>query len=195
MFGLKGTSAGYIENLRGAFASFPAIYPGLDELSEIASLLTGLGLSYQIDFSSGRGFEYYTGIIFGFYSAGRRLGGGGRYDELIPLVGGDNICACGFALYIDRLMDLLKTSPPGDTILVRAGEGRLSKAALGLARLLRDEGFIARCDTGDERAAGVRWVVEMRGENIMLTDGMSGKRKRISSESELVSYIKEAVCR
>ncbi len=112
LFGVKGNSPGFVENLRGTFSSsLPGLGPSLDELARIANLLTGLDFNYQIDFTSGRGFEYYTGIIFGFYRAGRRLGGGGRYDELIPLVGGKKIPASGFALYIDELMGLLKDVP------------------------------------------------------------------------------------
>ena len=78
LFGIKGSSPGFVENLRSVCApSLPALEPSLNELARIASLLTDLGFGYRIDFTSGRGFEYYTVIIFGFYSSGRRLGGGG----------------------------------------------------------------------------------------------------------------------
>ena len=35
-------------------------------------------------------------------------GGGGRYDDLISLIGGPDVPASGFALYVDKLVDLLK---------------------------------------------------------------------------------------
>ncbi len=197
LFGLKGNSPGFVENLRGVFCpSLPALEPSLNELARIANLLTGSGFSYQIDFASGRGFEYYTGIIFGFYSSGRRLGGGGRYDELIPLVGGKNICASGFALYIDELMGLLKEVPPRERVLLRARDAAWLKPSLALARKLRDAGYIAEFDLGYRKTADFRWIVNMRGgEGIELLDQSSGKKRRKSSPAELLKLLEEARCK
>jgi len=196
LFGIKGTSAAYVENLRGAFASLPALGPDLDELAHIAALLTDLGLNYQIDFASGKGFEYYTGIIFGFYSTGGRLGGGGRYDELIPLVGGGNICASGFGLYMDRIMQLLKALPERDRILVRAKAPEGFNSSLEIARLLRDEGYITETDLGFEDTSDFRWIVEASvGGEIGLIDQLGGKKRRQSSISALLKALKEAECR
>ena len=197
LFGLKGNSPGFVENLRGVFCpSLPALEPSLNELARIANLLTGSGFSYQIDFTSGKGFEYYTGIIFGFYSAGRRLGGGGRYDELIPLVGGKDVCASGFALYIDELMGLLKEVPRRERVLIRAKDAEGLKPSLALARQLRDAGYVAEFDLGYRETAGFRWVINMRsGEEIELLDQSSGKKRRKSSSAELLKLLEEARCK
>jgi histidyl-tRNA synthetase len=155
-----------------------------------------LGCSYQIDFTSGRGFEYYTGVIFGFYSSARRLGGGGRYDELIPLVGGKDVRASGFALYIDELMGLVKEVARRERILVRAREGEELKASLETARVLRDAGYIAEFDLGYEETTEFRWIVNMRsGEGIELIDQVSGKKQRTLSSADLPGLLEEAGCR
>ncbi len=197
LFGLKGGAPGFVENLRSVFSlSIPALEPSLDELARIAGLLTGLGYNYQIDFTSGRDFEYYTGIIFGFYSAGRSLGGGGRYDELIPLVGGKDIRASGFALDLDELMNSIKEPPRRERILVRAKDDEGLKASLEVARLLRDAGYIAEFDLSHEEPSGFRWVVDMRsGEGVELIDQVSGEKRRKSSPSELLKLIEEVRCR
>jgi len=197
LFGLKGNSPGFVENLRGVFcSSLPALEPSLNELARISKLLTGLGFDYQIDFTSGRGFEYYTGIIFGFYSSGRRLGGGGRYDELIPLVGGKDICASGFALYIDELMGLLGEVPRQERVLIRAKGAEGLKPSLALARQLRDAGHIAEFDLGYRKISDFRWVVNMRGgDEIELLDQSSGKKRRKSSPAELLKLLEEARCK
>jgi histidyl-tRNA synthetase len=193
LFGVKGSSPGFVENLRGALApSIPELAPCLDELSRIASLLTGLGFSYQIDFTSGKGFEYYTGIIFGFYSGGRRLGGGGRYDELIPLVGGKNVSASGFALYIDELMGLVKDAPGRERILVRAKDAEGLKPSLAVARSLREAGYVAEFDLGYKDVAAFRWIVNMRSSGgIELIDQRSGKKQRRASAEELKKLLEE----
>lgn len=58
-----------------------------------------------------RGFDYYTGIIFEIYDTNienpRALFGGGRYDNLISLFGGDPIPAVGFGMGDVTLMDFL----------------------------------------------------------------------------------------
>jgi histidyl-tRNA synthetase len=60
-----------------------------------------------------RGFDYYTGIVFELYDASpanaRALFGGGRYDRLVALFGGDPIPAVGFALGDVTLSDFLET--------------------------------------------------------------------------------------
>ncbi len=197
LFGLKGNSPGFVENMRGVLASsLPALEPSLNELARIANLLTNLGFDYQIDFTSGRGFEYYTGIIFGFYCSGRRLGGGGRYDELIPLVGGKNVCASGFGLYIDELMDLLREVPRRERVLLRAQDGKRLKPSLALARQLRDAGYIAEFDLGYRKTADFRWIVNMRGgEGIELLDQSSGKKQRKTSPAGLLKLLEEARCK
>lgn len=66
-------------------------------------------------FDSGitRGFDYYTGIVFEVYDTNlanpRALFGGGRYDELVALFGGEPIPAVGFALGDVTLADFLET--------------------------------------------------------------------------------------
>jgi len=60
-----------------------------------------------------RGFDYYTGMVFEVYDTNpanpRALFGGGRYDELVALFGGDQIPAIGFALGDVTLADFLET--------------------------------------------------------------------------------------
>jgi histidyl-tRNA synthetase len=60
-----------------------------------------------------RGFDYYTGMVFEVYDTNpanpRSLFGGGRYDNLISLFGGDPIPAVGFALGDVTLADFLET--------------------------------------------------------------------------------------
>jgi histidyl-tRNA synthetase len=60
-----------------------------------------------------RGFDYYTGIIFEIFDTDpknpRALFGGGRYDDLVSLFGGDTIPAVGFGMGDVTLADFLET--------------------------------------------------------------------------------------
>lgn len=62
-----------------------------------------------------RSWEYYTGVVFELRTdSGVQLGGGGRYDELVSLIGGGSqksVPAVGFAYYVDQLVEVLPDSP------------------------------------------------------------------------------------
>jgi histidyl-tRNA synthetase len=195
LFSLKGDAPGFVENLRSVLrGSRSALAPSLDDLAGTAEMLTRLGCGYQIDFTSGRNFEYYTGIIFGFYCDGRRLGGGGRYDELVPLVGGKDIRASGFALSLDRLMALIEEPPQRERVLLVAGDDL--KENLALARMLRDAGHIVEFALGSRARSGFRWVVDMRsGGGCDVTDKSSGRKRSGLAPSDVLKLIGEAACR
>lgn len=60
-----------------------------------------------------RGFDYYTGIVFEIFDTNpanpRSLFGGGRFDKLVSLFGGDTIPAIGFGMGDVTLADFLET--------------------------------------------------------------------------------------
>ncbi len=183
---VKGSSPGFLENAKVLLGkALVRLEPSIDDLASIAQLLDAMGYPYQIDIPSGRGFEYYTGVMFGFYAAARRVGGGGRYDDLIPLVGGPAVPASGFALYMDELMDLVEAEmkTTDEKVLITPEERDVNglKSCLELARRLRDSGYLAELDLG-QRATGYRWLLSVPGEGpFRLTDRKTGKRSEIAT--------------
>jgi histidyl-tRNA synthetase len=78
---------------------------------ELIEALNKRGISLeriQIRPSLSRNWDYYTGILFELQTAdGVKLGGGGRYDELTRLIGGErDVPAVGVAYYADNILDL-----------------------------------------------------------------------------------------
>ncbi len=81
------------------------------KLQEILELTTSSRITSEILIEAGfaRGLEYYTGILLEPYvpqleRAGLALGGGGRYDKLVELFGGEPTPAVGVAPGIDRII-------------------------------------------------------------------------------------------
>jgi len=75
----------------------------IDELGRLFEMLRQMGVEKfcQFDISIIRGLAYYTGVVFEFYDkAGelRAIGGGGRYDNLLQLLGGPAISATGMGM-------------------------------------------------------------------------------------------------
>lgn len=80
----------------------------VENLGEILELTGESGVKFEtlIDAGFARGLEYYTGMIFESYVPGVEiaLAGGGRYDKLIELFGGEPTPALGVAQGIDRIV-------------------------------------------------------------------------------------------
>jgi len=65
----------------------------------------------EIDLSLVRGLDYYTGVVFEIISpelgAQNTFLGGGRYDNLSNQLGGKQLHAVGFAIGLERLLELI----------------------------------------------------------------------------------------
>ncbi len=71
--------------------------------------LDALGVAYEVDHRLVRGFDYYTRTTFEFaagslQAAQNAVGGGGRYDGLVELLGGPPTPGIGFGIGIERVL-------------------------------------------------------------------------------------------
>ena len=85
----------------------------------VLEYLDEVWVPYQLDPYLVRGLDYYTKTVFELYAASddqelaqSSLGGGGRYDGLVELLGGRPTPAAGFALGLDRIASRLKEKSP-----------------------------------------------------------------------------------
>jgi histidyl-tRNA synthetase len=184
---LKGQSAGFLRNQRALLTgSIPEIKAPLDDFLKTVAVLDELGLKYQINIASGSGFEYYTGLIFQLYKSKEKIGGGGRYDALIPSMGGGDVPASGFALYLDSLMNFVKiinnAPPPPRSILISIVSGESIKEAYKLAEALHKAGYIAEIDLGGREKTGKR-IIEVRSKSPVFTLVDKVKPGKITAES------------
>ena len=201
LFRLKGSAPGFLRNMRTSLVSaLPKLETSLDNFIAISDLLTKAGREYRIDIASGKGFEYYTGMIFQLRYKGEKVGGGGRYNDLIPLLGGGNIPAAGFALYIDRLMECLSQRPTANKLPARVLVGSESDAHWALclksAEALREAGYVADLDAGYRDWAEHRWTLRIAGEkgasHYLVTDVLKGESHRSSSIEEVIALLGRA---
>jgi histidyl-tRNA synthetase len=123
-------SAAGLEEVAALYAQDPAVGEALETLQEYRSTLESLGLGDYLEFDLRivRGLAYYTGIVFELFDRRgefRAICGGGRYDRLLELVGGDPLPAVGFGMGDVVLAELLEdrgllptTQPEADLYLV-----------------------------------------------------------------------------
>ena len=80
----------------------------MDHFLKVQKLLKTLNLHFAINPRLVRGLDYYNKTVFeitsGELGAQNTIGGGGRYDGLLSLVGGPNLPAVGFATGIERIL-------------------------------------------------------------------------------------------
>ena len=194
---VKGNSPGFIQNIKALLGdNLTPLEHALNDMTQIAECLDAAQCPYHIDVASGMGFEYYTGAMFQFHIAGKRIGGGGRYDDLISLVGGPHIPASGFALLAGQITDLLKavesTTP---RILVQADDSSAEylKACSAIARSLRKAGYAVSLDHGGTEPGDYQRVVTILGDGrFRLADHPTGRACELKSADDLLKALEAA---
>ena len=199
LLGLKGKSSSFLRNVR---ASFPKASPdfksSLEDFLSITTLLDKLGCSYEIDIAAMHGFEYYTGICFQFAAGGEKIGGGGRYDKLVPLMNGGDVPACGFALYLDSMMRLLtpekKKGKSGMLVKGKEFTPEIVEKCFAVAESLRDAGYPAEIDFTGRGESDYRWVLSVSGKEtapFVLKDCVRRRQRRITSVAKILEVASE----
>jgi histidyl-tRNA synthetase len=195
LLGLKGKSSAFVKKLRARLAAdLAGLQPLIDDLVSVAGLLESLGVDYQIDLASVRDFEYYTGAIFQIFRGGDKIGGGGRYDALIPLMGGRDTPASGVALYLDRLMALVRpealSEPETPGILVKA-KPAAAKEGFSLVGRLHEAGYRAEFYLGTQGKAGFGWTLDVQDKapKFVLTS-KAGKRFEAQTVKDVLKLLK-----
>ena len=192
---LKGKACGFLKNIKALTAKkLPQLRQPLDNFIAVVEMLDRLGCEYKIDLSSGKGFEYYTGIIFNIYTGKEIIGGGGRYDNLIPQMGGRAKPAAGFALYMNSLMKLLEprimTKPLRQRVLLKIN-AETAKKALELAEKLRSAGLTVELALGEEPAAECGWTIELEdySPGCTLIDQADNSRKTFNNIEDVMASL------
>jgi histidyl-tRNA synthetase len=97
-----------LSQIKDVVKDYEEAVSAVDNLTKILELVkeSKEQLEVTVEAAFARGLEYYTGMIFESYIPGLdiALGGGGRYDKLIELFGGEPISAVGVAQGIDRIV-------------------------------------------------------------------------------------------
>jgi len=138
--------------------------PAIDWLSEksrrhferVQSLLSAANVAFDVNHNLVRGFDYYTGVVWEVTASGlgaqNALGGGGRYDNLVELLGGRPTPGVGFGSGLERLLIALDAQgvqlpAPRRPLLWLIAHGEAARAAQWQRlRELRAAGFAADMD-------------------------------------------------
>ena len=138
--------------VQALIAGAPLLTDSLDEESQqhfatLRASLDALGIAYTVNPRLVRGLDYYSRTVFEWVTdalgAQDAICSGGRYDGLIAQLAGEATPAIGFALGVERVVDLLTQgaplpAPPAPAAYLIASGARAELAALQLAEALRE---------------------------------------------------------
>ena len=92
-----------------------------NDFTKLQEILNKNNISYEVDSNLVRGLDYYTKTAFEFVSdnigAQSAIAGGGRYDRLVEFLGGKSTSAIGFAIGIERLLELIEVQKSNEEII------------------------------------------------------------------------------
>jgi histidyl-tRNA synthetase len=202
LLGLLG--AGGLDALEAGFGAYADVAPELARLRAYVETLDAMGLGdfVEVDLRIVRGLAYYTGIVFEIFDRKgelRAVCGGGRYDRLLELVGGEPLPAVGFGMGDVVLGELLaerglipEYAPEVDYFVVPVTPAQRPET-LRIAHLLRDRGHSVAYALRDQavgrqmKAAtreGARTVLvlgpdELAAGTIVARDMKSGEERSI----------------
>jgi histidyl-tRNA synthetase len=171
-----------LEGVKGRFGSDPAVAAELSRLESYLGILQAMGLGdfVEVDLTIVRGLAYYTGIVFELFDRQgelRAICGGGRYDRLLELVGGEPLPAVGFGMGDVVLGELLtdrglwpEYRRAVDYYLVVIGDEQRAAAA-ALAHGLRDAGHSVTYALKDQSGRTQFKTAETEGASTVLVYG------------------------
>lgn len=165
-----------------------------------------------VDLTLARGLDYYTGPVFEVSAKGYEdygsIAGGGRYDEIIGLFGGEPTPATGVSLGIERIVQLLDRKNGfvnlrlGVEVLVSPVSESVKSTAIEVAQSLRKSGISTTLDLlgrglskqlnfADRK--GIRKVIivgekELKKGCVTLRDMATGDQKKVKID-ELPSLL------
>jgi len=136
--------------------------PCAEHFAGVRAHLDALGVAYRLEPRLVRGLDYYTRTAFEVYPRGvagqqSALGGGGRYDGLVELLGGKPTPGIGFGLGLDRILLALEaqatppTPEPSPVAVVVGADPAATADRLRIATVLRAAGIPARAELGQRK--------------------------------------------
>jgi histidyl-tRNA synthetase len=215
LVGLRGSNiASILKEMEKLVEEYKAASEAVKNLREILKLVeeSGEKLDITIDAGFARGLEYYTGMIFEVYTPELdiALAGGGRYDKLVELFGGEPTPAVGVAHGIDRIMLAIqeqKTSLRTDkeekrAMVIPVNEGLINEA-LKISEMLRNKGIAVETEVmrrkvtkalEDADRRSIRHVIivgerELKEKAVILRDMQKKEQNKVKIE-ELVEKLK-----
>lgn len=154
-----------------------------ENFAQVRKYLDLLQIQYVVNPRMVRGLDYYTGTTFEFIHEGlgaqSGIGGGGRYDGLMEILGGQSLSGIGFGLGVDRALlaaqsegILLADQFVSELFIIPLGDNQKSEALI-LATQLRNSGIKTEIAFGERALKGAMKAADKSGARYVVVLGDS----------------------
>ncbi len=167
------------------------------DFEKLKEILDFNNIEYEVNTNLVRGLDYYSQTAFEFISneigAQNAIAGGGRYDKLVEFLGGRKTAGIGFAIGIERLLELIKIKEDENDIVYL---GALCKEALNFLTKIASQkrkttktfieytprGFAKHFKLAEKQGAN---IVALIGENELRDKTIYTKNTKIGIEKTI----------
>lgn len=184
----------------------------LKEFNELKAYLNAQNIKYTVNPKLVRGLDYYNKTVFEWIypnlGAQATVCAGGRYDSLVEQLGGKTTPGVGFAMGVERLIDLVKEQSEiseeviADVYFISIGHSA-RVTAFKIAQTLRHAGIIVQSHCGEgslknqiKRAdkSGAKFALilaeeELVNEKITIKPLLSRGEQKTVAQSELLTSL------
>ena len=179
----------------------------MDHFKCVLEYLEAVHINYELDHHLVRGLDYYNRTVFEIVADGKEaeigsVGGGGRYDYLMEMIGGHLTPALGFASGVERLIAVMKSKEiavPGraqkKVFLVHVGDVSkkhafallkdLRKAGISVSESLAKDSLNAQLRSADKEGLGMALILgqkEIYENSIIIRDLATGNQEPVLVE-------------
>jgi histidyl-tRNA synthetase len=195
---------------RAVMAGAPRLLDRLDaddaaHFAAVRELLDRAGVDYEVDATLVRGIDYYTRTLFEFTSdalgAQSGVGGGGRYDGLVELLGGPPTPGIGWAAGIERILLAADEQPrPMRTVDLFVAHERARADAFATLNEARTAGLSAEMELAGRTLKGqlkhadrlgARFVAIVEPDAVRLRDTRAGSEETVGRD-QIVARVSAA---
>ena len=173
-----------------------------ESFEKTKTMLSAMGIKYEIDTGIVRGLDYYNGIVFeiiaGDIGAKSTVCGGGRYDGLVSQLGGQPTPGIGFGLGIERLLLAMELAgieipkPKGIDIFIGTIGEEAKLKAQKLAYELRQKGIKADIDHLDRSVkAQMKYADKIGAEYTVVIGDTEIENNKANLKNMLDGTVKE----
>lgn len=203
------------EGTRRVMADAPLLLDSLDaadaeHFAAVRAILDAADLPYEVDPTLVRGLDYYARTVFEFTSdelgAQSGVGGGGRYDGLVELLGGPATPGVGWAAGVERMLlagrETPVATPVVDLYVVALEAPRHAEAAVmaaearraGLGSQLEAAGRSTKGALKHADRIGARFVALLGGgDGATLRDMEAGEQRELAADQVIPCALRGAL--
>ncbi len=178
-----------------------------EDFKNVLEFLEEVGVPYDLDPFLVRGFDYYTGTVYEFFTKKKgddgplALGGGGRYDGLSKMLGDEERPATGVAIGVERLILAMKESgfrvekEQPDVFIAQLGDlakkkslrifEELKEAGVFVAESFGQDSLKSQMNRADRVGARITLIIgkeEAAEDRVILRDMNSGEQEKIKTK-------------